>query len=277
MNGPVRVTIDPRDGTKTRETPDNTSLIDLQFPESVDLKITNKCYQACKYCHESSTPSAPHGELNLSYFKNLPKGTELAIGGGNPLLHPDLRPFLEGMKKQGVLCSITVHEKDVNQALQQLIKDELVHGIGISGIMPQPELYKITNNVVHHVIAGHHCIKKVIQANLPKVLVLGYKSLGRGEAYASTLSKLVIMGWWMDTVTLMGSTQTSFDNLAITQLGVKNLVSKKAYKQRYMGDEGDHTFYVDLVTGTFAKSSTDKVNSFTMSKDIVKDFKSIKH
>lgn len=52
----------------------------------------------------------------------------------------------------------------------------------------------------------------------------------------------------------------SFDNLAINQLDVKRLMSEEEWNEFYMGDDGNYTFYLDLVEGTFGRNSlaTDK-------------------
>jgi len=47
----------------------------------------------------------------------------------------------------------------------------------------------------------------------------------------------------------------SFDNLAIEQLNVHRLMSKNQWDQFYMGDDGQYTFYVDLVDQKFARNS----------------------
>ncbi len=48
----------------------------------------------------------------------------------------------------------------------------------------------------------------------------------------------------------------SFDNLAIEQLGVKNLLSKEEWDTFYAGDDGTYTYYIDMVERKFARSST---------------------
>ena len=47
----------------------------------------------------------------------------------------------------------------------------------------------------------------------------------------------------------------SFDNLAITQLDIKRLMSEEDWEEFYMGDDGGFTFYIDMVDGTFGKNS----------------------
>lgn len=51
---------------------------------------------------------------------------------------------------------------------------------------------------------------------------------------------------WFDSI--------SFDNLALKQLDVKNLVPQDKWDMFYMGDEG--TMYVDMVNREFAANST---------------------
>ena len=51
-------------------------------------------------------------------------------------------------------------------------------------------------------------------------------------------------------------TIVSFDNLALGQLGIQEIVSPEVWKKHYMGDDGTHTMYIDAVTGTFAATST---------------------
>ena len=47
----------------------------------------------------------------------------------------------------------------------------------------------------------------------------------------------------------------SHDNLAIEQLNIKRMLSEDKWEEFYMGDDGDYTFYIDMVAGKFAKNS----------------------
>ena len=121
------------DGTKIKRTP-NDSFI-AEFPDSIDLKITDYCDMNCPMCHEKSSTNGKEGSLQESFLSTLKGGTELAIGGGNPLSHRELVPFLERMKKQGVICNLTVNEAHLekNQALiEELISKKLIYGLGVS-------------------------------------------------------------------------------------------------------------------------------------------------
>ena len=48
----------------------------------------------------------------------------------------------------------------------------------------------------------------------------------------------------------------SFDNLAIKQLEVKNILSNDEWQEFYQGDDGTMTMYVDGVKQQFARTST---------------------
>ena len=53
----------------------------------------------------------------------------------------------------------------------------------------------------------------------------------------------------------------SFDNLAIEQLDLEQQIKDHPelglnWKNLYMGDDGDYSFYIDAVSHTFAKNST---------------------
>ena len=108
-NGNYTVTIDTKNGTKIRE--NDLDFFRADFPESMDIKITNRCDMGCPMCHENSTKDGVHGDIiSESFIDKLHPYTELAIGGGNPLEHPDLVTFLEKCKKLQLIPSMTVNQ-----------------------------------------------------------------------------------------------------------------------------------------------------------------------
>ena len=83
-----------------------------EYPDSMDVKITNKCDKGCIFCHENSKPNGEHGDImNAKFIETLLPYTELAIGGGNPLEHPDLEAFLEKCKSLKLIPNMTVNQK----------------------------------------------------------------------------------------------------------------------------------------------------------------------
>ena len=268
-NGNYDVFINLENGTKVRK--NDLDNLTPEYPESMDIKITNKCHHNCTMCHEASTPNGKHGDImNAKFIETLLPYTELAIGGGNPLEHPDLEMFLRKCKSLKLIPSMTVHQDDFMnnlEFLRMLRDEELIWGIGVSVSYVTDELIEALHefpNAVCHIIAGiatEAVINKLANNNL-KVLILGYKVFRRGEAlyerdstnidfliqYMYDILPDMINNGWFNTV--------SFDNLAIEQLKPSRLLTKEQYDEFYMGDDGDFTLYVDLVNNEFAVSST---------------------
>jgi organic radical activating enzyme len=268
------------DGTKIKTTKDDKFI--ASFPDSMDLKITDYCDMNCPMCHEKSSVNGKHGNLNEDFLSTLKKGTELAIGGGNPLSHPDLIPFLARMKKQGVICNLTVNEthlKNDRDLIDELISQNLIYGLGVS-IKSYNEyavsFAKAYKNTVLHVINGiFEDYDKISNQDL-KILILGYKMFGKGEKYYNN----EIESNKQHTKEILPSLLNkfdcvSFDNLALEQLDVKSIISSEDYESMFMGNDGEATMYIDLVNRQFAKSST-SVDRYPIEKDIIQMFNTVK-
>lgn len=253
------------DGTKVRM---GEGDFEPLFPENIDVKITSHCDGGCPMCHENSTPDGRHGDLSLPFFDTLAAGTELAIGGGNPLEHPDLVPFLRRMKAQGVVCNITVRQTHLfanKDFVQSLIDDKLVWGVGISFVEASDELLDFVRrnkNCVIHLIAGVHgvdVLEQLADKDL-KILWLGYKRFGRGEKYYSADVQRKIdelKAVFYDNVDRFAV--VSLDNAATELFAVKENISRADFARYYMGDEGTFTMYVDAVDRQFAVNSVTPV------------------
>lgn len=285
-NGNYTVTIYD-DGSKVRNIPDSV-VAQPDYPESIDVKITNYCDAGCAFCHENSTREGLHGdiEFGLNLFGPMPKGTELAIGGGNPLSHPNLRKFLtlqEPWFNSPKICNLTVNSFHITR-YESFIKKHIFFGLGIS-YLPQKRdsiisfmrNYKRADNVVLHLIAGVHTPEDLDWymsiAPRAKVLLLGYKTFGRGIHYKQKLPDLVdarIQEWRNILPKYMFKCTLSFDNLAIEQLNIRSWFTQKQWDTFYMGDDGRYTMYIDLVNKTYAKSST-SVERFPIGGQSIKD------
>ncbi len=299
QNGNYSVTI-LSDGTKIRE--NNLDFFDAEFPESMDIKITNACDMGCPMCHEDSRPDGRHGNiLNLPFLDSLHEFTELAIGGGNPLSHPDFIPFLHLLKERKLIANVTVNEvhflKNISLLLE-LTEQGFIYGLGISYTGGDREsTYRFADevskfpNAVIHIINGIVSMEQVSwlseRNHELKILILGYKDFRRGADHHVRVGQIVdnkmhdmyeylpqiIKNGWFKTV--------SFDNLAISQLDVKRLMSDEEWKTFYMGDDGREgelssaSMYVDAVSGQFARNSC-STERFPVTSNIVEMFQFLK-
>ena len=264
QNGNYTVTI-LSDGTKIRE--NDLDNLTPAFAENCDVKITDRCNGGCEYCYEGCTPSGKHGDiLNPKFLDTLHPYTELAING-NDLSHPDLIPFMHKMQEKKVILNMTVNQMHFERhfdTIKQWIDEKLIYGLGVSLREPTEEFVnkvKQIPNAVIHTINGVLTPDdyEVLKDNGLKILILGYKQLRRGNDYYAInhIKVQQLQSWTYKNLKEMLNhfDVVSFDNLAIEQLDVKRLLGKEQWDEFYMGDDGKYTFYIDMVEGTFAKSS----------------------
>ena len=258
------------DGTKERYVKDG-EVPAPEFPESMDLKITNCCDLGCAMCAECSTPNGMHAELNNTLLETIRPFTELAIGGGNPLSHPGLDNFLAEMHGRNVICNITVNARHFlryQERIKSLYKSNLIRGLGVS--IPTDEyisdellnaIKKFPNAVVHTIygVTPMSVYKKLADNNL-NVLILGFKPKGNGKSYEDnnfsevSLNKAQLYESLKDMMPRFKA--IAFDNLAVEQLTLRSILSNDAFDRLYMGDDGEFTMYIDLVRMKYGKSST---------------------
>ena len=274
MNGNVKVSIYD-DGTKIREYDGVPQPIHF---ESADCKITNKCNGNCNWCHEMSDINGQHADLNklLNVLKDIPAGTELALGGGNPLLHPDLYSFLVELHNRGIISNMTINQKHIagnKELLYKLINEKLIYGLGISYSDPKyfddiAMLINLTDNIVFHVIMGINEVEVIEELNQfcnahnkqCKALMLGYKNYGNGNLfYLSDKDKIEQNKqrwyWYIAKYFKHENLTLSFDNLAIKQLNLKRFFSEEAWDKFFQGRDGTFTQYIDAVKQQYAESS----------------------
>lgn len=286
QNGNYTVTIF-EDGTKIRFTEEDE--FKPEFAENCDVKITDKCDGGCKFCYENSTVVGKHAKLfNVSFtgnntlqiepaqnwLKELHPGTELAING-NDLTHPALNAFcpwlLIYLQQKGVIVNLTVNQRHFMKnygLIRHWIEKKYIRGIGISLENASDDLFikrvQETPNAVIHTIVGILSLSDVfkLRGKDLRILILGFKPLGRGISYEEEMGEKLIgkrnllkamlpkMKDWYKVL--------SFDNLALQQLDVKNVLFKDRqddWDTFYMGNDGQFTFYIDAVEQKYALNS----------------------
>ena len=255
------------DGTTVRRTEDDE--FRPAFAENVDCKITDRCDGGCQFCYEGCTPSGKHGDiLNDTFIDSLHPYTEMALNG-NDLSHPHLITFLSRLKEKKVIANLTVNQIHFERHynfIKELLDKKLIWGLGISLREPTDafiNLVKTIPNAVIHTINGiltENDLDRLANHDL-KILILGYKTTGRGLEYRSNnlgelMKNTTYLGLMLPVIVKEGWFKNlSFDNLAIKQLDVKRLMSEEEWERFYMGDDGTFTFYIDLVNQTFSKNS----------------------
>ena len=289
VNGNYTVKI-YEDGTKVRETEADEFV--SEFPENIDIKITDKCDLGCAFCHENSTPDGDNANFNHEFLWSLREGTELAIGGGNVFENEQLSDFLVFCKRRGIIANLTINQSHafniqkwsnkeyIDSDLEGLQDRDLLNGIGISFNGDSESLNKFytwantpdeyrrdglprlnTNNIVIHVINGVHSFEDImsIADKDRKILILGYKDVRRGVEFRKSENDKIVSNQKSiyDNIhkILNAFKVVSFDNLAIEQLEMRRCMTSEQWEEFYMGKDASHTMYIDLVKEEFSMNS----------------------
>ena len=231
------------------------------------------------------TPNGEHANFYdfENFIDSLHPYTEIALNG-NDMSHPQLVGFLKKLKDNKVIPNITVNQKHFMKYynyIKALVDSKLIYGIGVSltdsNDVEFIQKIKTLPNAVVHTICGITTIEdyEILIDNKIKILVLGYKSIGRGQEYGNNnydkiRDNMCLLGGFI--YALLKSNKDiliSFDNLALKQLYIKSMLSEDEWNSFYMGDDGQYTFYVDLVNKTFSRNSLSEIKYDT--KDMTID------
>lgn len=107
---------DQKDGTKFRVSFGRDDIVAVtpeksNAPELIDVKITDKCFMDCAFCYQGSTKAGNHADMGALYsvFEYCRKNRvfEVALGGGEPLLHPEFVHILRGFAGAGTVPNFT--------------------------------------------------------------------------------------------------------------------------------------------------------------------------
>lgn len=288
MNGNVHITLYDN-GTRIMDSGDSNTF-DFAFPTNVDMTITKKCDGHCGWCYLNCTESGKHADLtNWEFFNTLHKGMEMAINL-NDMTHPQLNDFLYRMKDMGIVVNGTINQRHFEKhfdKIKNLVDNGLLHGIGVSLSNPTKEfisLVKQIPNTIIHIINGLFTTADYIALsnNGLKLLILGYKDIERGTEFLKRFESSV-----KDNMDFLYSILPqmikefaiiSFDNLAIEQLMVRDLLSDDEWALCYQGNDGTSTFAIDLVDGVFGMNSmADKEHQYPIMDSIDDMFDKIKN
>ena len=191
----------------------------LSAPTLVDFQITDKCHLDCPHCYAASTSAGAHGaleDIELALDQIAEVGVfQLAIGGGEPLLHPHIGRILERCHKLGIVPNLTTSGLNLNTTTLDLLSRYCgAVGVSLEGIGQDfnqyrktgferfektvkklqdfsiPTVFQVTLNVETFQRLPEiteYCSR---QENLYGVIFLAFKPVGRGAQFGQTLGHL---------------------------------------------------------------------------------------
>lgn len=244
-----------------------------EVPELVDLKITDFCPYACAYCYQGSTHNGGHAEKlsNWLYALQTMGVFEVAIGGGEPTLHPDFNDLFQNPESyQDLQINFTTRNIDWLELHADQIRqrncgfavsvDEYHKALDITDKLKKRDLSRQASLQYVMGTASDWEFKSLLQLSKDtglRLTLLGYKTTGRGETAKKRLPRqtdLQTGDGWINEIK-----ESNCYNIAIdTALAAR--VPEDVFDEVLLRRmEGTHSMYIDAVAGKAGVSSyTDK-------------------
>ena len=261
--------------------------IDLvpEFPELIDLKITNKCDHGCKFCFMDSNMKGKHADFGFLRSVVMQCGdandgghrVEFSIGGGNIILYPHLDELFKHIHMKGHILNVTIRVEDCDKIIKnkklKSIFEKYVDGIGVSieSVNDAKILEDFYNTFNHKKHSGDRDYKYIVAHLIPEYigvdesksiseyfrkpnvyinsLFLGYKENGRGSSQKHIEFTKDDLDKLFDGYNCV-SVDTTFANRYFWW--IKDNFS---FKNTITRVEGEYSMYIDGVTENAYKSS----------------------
>jgi len=267
-----------------------------EFPELIDLKITNMCDHGCPFCYMDAKKNGKHADIgflkNVVASFNVPSAQyyhrcEFSIGGGNVLLYPELENLLSYIHSNGHIVNVTIKADDVNTIINdkniRSIFDKYVNGIGVS-VFSTDDVDKLNElfdayveskkYIVAHLIPEFLGKKKTLEIKekmfndsrwIP-MLFLGYKQTGRAKDPVKRFTE-------NDLDDLFDGYRTISVDTTFTNTYIDYIKTHFSYKYSITNMEGEFSMYIDGVEENAYKSSYNLDKPYNMSVNYKSDEK----
>lgn len=264
----VRISFDPRTPNPVR----------AALPELVDVKITSYCpffnsTPTCRSCYQASDTSGTHASLAsitaIADALGAAKVFEVAIGGGEPTLHPQFAGILHAFRSRGVVPNFTTRTLKWidNPTIVEAVK-KYSGGFALSVESPE-DVVTLSSKTISFGGQGMYESKKVSVAaqvvlgavsietlgeifvaaaeNHVAITVLGWKTTGRGGS-----GPLHDVSGWVKIAKDSKLWMIGMDTEALRQWGHELSGDLRVLTTP---EEGRFSAYWDAVTGRFGPSS----------------------
>lgn len=211
----------PKDGRKIRFrlTNDPARFHDIpqrsEAPELVDIKITDYCPFGCNFCYQSSTPDGGHADITdiMSIAQTLGEMRvfEVALGGGEPTLHPDFVDVLEAFRERGVVPNFTTRNLGWLREPKRLKSIMELCGNFAVSVDSATMIEEVSTLTDYHGVGRERCNLHLVMGTMSQyvfrqlldaasgrglgVTLLGYKRQGFGRQISP-----IPYGWWLAEV-----------------------------------------------------------------------------
>jgi Radical SAM superfamily len=268
---------DRETGAKVRFSFDDPStkreVVKATTPELVDVKITDFCPFGCAFCYQGSTHGGKHADVStlnsLAYAFQRMKVFEVAIGGGEPTMHPKFVEIIQAFKMYGVVPNFTT--KNLTWLRDPAVWPKVIEAIGgfafsadkAEDVKKLASLLEVNNidtakaNVQYVMGSGslydlEQIIRTAAEHHL-RITLLGFKTTGRGATFKPQDYK-----GWTKVITKLNAEKVYFNlgiDTALARESPAELAKAKVHPTLYETHEGLFSMYLDAVDMKLAPSS----------------------
>jgi organic radical activating enzyme len=256
-------------------------------PELVDVKITDKCPFNCEYCYMDSTLQGKHAPMQelekvIGQLSSM-KVFEVALGGGEPTLHPEFMEILRRFHTANIIVNFTTKSlawlKDPKQwALIRKYAGGFAYSVEKSTEIDECVALLINNGLIQNVepyyyrdtrfqASAQHVVGTAYEGAFELLLekayhhrhnlrltLLGFKEDGRGHTVKPHISADKALEILKKFVGKNPYFQIGIDTLLAKQWD-EQLQAAGIHKTFYHTQEGKFSMYVDAVEGKCAPAS----------------------
>lgn len=264
-------------------------------PELVDIKITDRCPFGCAYCYQGSTPQGNDANADDFYFISdalASLGTfEVALGGGEPTLHPDFEKIVQRFHQNNITVNVTTknlkffRDLDARENILPMLGAVAVSVDNGEQVRKLVDACKgldknLASKIRFQVVMGLHRredfkwflqdiahaydkIETLLNYDWRRptrvVTLLGYKTTGFGGSFR----KKNTYDWWLDEVKKLYESDDerqlrlsySIDTALAAETGAEKLASAGISRIFYGTEEGKFSMYIDAVSKRMGPSS----------------------
>jgi hypothetical protein len=191
------------------DTFEKTEASKAMSPELIDIKITDHCEHNCAFCYQNSKQNGNHcSKDTISHIAKAclnMKVFEVALGGGDPITHPDILYIVKIFREQNVIPNLST--KSVAWLANESFRNEIFENCGAvafsistlkeaSDVESEFKKYPIAKSkwgyrekFVFHYVMGSSDVKElesILNFCSDKdinIVLLGYKTNGRGGTF----------------------------------------------------------------------------------------------
>ncbi|MBT5305187.1 MAG: radical SAM protein [Candidatus Scalindua sp.] len=174
-------------------------------PELADISISNHCTKKCSFCYRDSNPN--NSFISVSDYKYILDSLnhplygnvfQVAIGGGEPLEHPDFLELIRLTREYNIVPNFTTNGEHLSDEIADVIKSE-IGAVAVSVIdfnnFPNTEIGILIKNGIrtniHFVLDSNSLSQavKILQGQynsklngINAIIFLTFKPSGRGDS-----------------------------------------------------------------------------------------------